>query len=56
MLIVRINRQLFSDFVERNQHFMKKIHKYHKNMNQHTRVADITKDQADKFVSGLSKE
>lgn len=42
MLIVRVNRQFFSDFVERNQQFMKKIHKYHKNFNQHQRVSDIT--------------
>jgi hypothetical protein len=42
MIIVRINRQFFSDFVERNQQFMKKINKYSANFNQHQRVSDIT--------------
>lgn len=42
MIIVRVNRQFFSDFVERNQQFMKKIHKYQKNFNQHQRVSHLT--------------
>ncbi len=34
---------------------MKKINKYQHNINQHTRVSDITQEQADKFVSNMSK-
>jgi len=40
--IVRVNRQFFADFVERNQQFMKKVNKYSQNFNQHQRVSDIT--------------
>jgi hypothetical protein len=54
--IVRINRQFFSDFVERNQHFMKKVNKYNQQFNQHQRVTDITQDHANKFINDLSKE
>lgn len=42
MLIIKISRQFFSDFVERNQQFMKKIHKYKNSFNQHQRVSHIT--------------
>ena len=54
--IIRINRQFFSDFVERNQQFIKKINKYNQQFNQHQRVSHITQDQANKFVNNLSKE
>lgn len=54
--IVRINRQFFSDFVERNQQFIKKINKYNQQLNQHQRVSQITQEQANKYVNNLSKE
>ena len=54
--IVRINRQFFSDFVERNQHFIKKINKYNQQLNQHQRVSQITQEQANKYANNLSKE
>jgi hypothetical protein len=54
--IVRINRQFFSDFVERNQQFIKKINKYNQQLNQHQRVSQITQEQANKYANNLSKE
>lgn len=42
MLIVKVTRRLFSDFVERNQQFMKKINKYNRGINQHQKVSDIS--------------
>ncbi len=54
--IIRINRQFFSDFVERNQKFIKKINKYNHQLNQHQRVSHITQEQANKYVDNLSKE
>lgn len=42
MIIVRVNRKYFSDFVERNDKFIKKVNKYNREMNQHQRVMDIS--------------